>query len=164
MATKAQRQHGYRIMKMLLAHEPQIHYPWHDIRTDADAHTWQLSEQGLTLLLERGGGIQFDCSQSTSQIWRYMGLHLPYQGPGYTGSMLATMRHYTNPKIAQIGAACVYGPGTGHHVSLVYKPDPKGGNPLMFSHGREAGPVLIRLEDQKRQQPAPATFLSIAHL
>ena len=164
MATQAQRQHGLHYMKFLLAHEKQVHYPWNDVRTHADDFTFHLTEQAVVRLLEHGGSIQFDCSQSTYQIWRAMGLHIPYKGPGYTGSMLATMRHYENPKVAQIGAACVYGPGTGHHVSLVYEPDPKHGDPLMFSHGREAGPVLVRWSEQRKQQPAGTTFLSIAHL
>jgi hypothetical protein len=39
-----------------------------------------------------------------------------------------------------------------------------GSNPLLFSHGQEAGPLAIRLSVEQQYQPAPATFLSIIDL
>jgi hypothetical protein len=147
-------------MEYLLTKEPRIHYAQR-----RPMRTIHFSEQQLVSLLNHGGAITMDCSEAVTCLCKWAGLHDPngfhYNGSGYTGTLLANLRHYSDPSAAQVGALVVYGPGGGHHVSMVMEP---GHDPLLWSHGREAGPNTIRLSTQRRQQPAPATFLSIARL
>lgn len=163
MATKAQRLHLRELMRYLLSKEPHIHYA--QVRPMQTVH-W--TEQQMEKLLDRGGYITMDCSEAVTCLCKWAGLKDPngmhYNGYGFTGTLLSHLPHYRDPRVAQTGALVVYGPASGHHVSMVLTPDPKNGNPLLWSHGREGGPNTIRLNDQKAQQPAPATFLSIAHL
>jgi len=144
----------------LLQKEPQVHYAQR--RPMRNVH---LTEVEMRAKLDSGGSLTMDCSEAVTCLCKWAGLDDPngnhYNGDGYTGTLLAHLPHYTNPRIAQVGALVVYGPETGHHVSMVLEP---GEDPLLWSHGREAGPVTVRLSAQKRQQPAPATFLSIARL
>jgi len=166
MATTAQRAHMLNLMKLLLAHEPQIHYPLHDVRTSVDLATFKLSEQQLTTLLStHKGDIQADCSEMTTEICRWAGLRDPnglnYARAGFTGTMLASLPHYSDQSKAAIGALVVFGPGTGQHVAMVMEP---GTDPLLFSHGSEAGPRAIRLSDERTGHSPPVTFLSIMHL
>jgi cell wall-associated NlpC family hydrolase len=58
---------------------------------------------------------------------------------------------------AQPGDLVVWGLPPGHHVALVLEPGP---DPLLCSHGQEAGPVAIRFSVESEYQPAPATWLS----
>jgi hypothetical protein len=168
VTTKAQRMHMHDLMAFLLEHEPQVHYPTHDVRGAADAYTWKLSESQMRDNLRRTTGrIQFDCSQAATQVCRWAGLDDPnglgYAYAGYTGTMLHHLKHYTDPHGAGIGALFVYGPGTGDHVSVLYG-DPYTANPLLWSHGFDGGPVLIRLADQRRQHRPPVTILNISRL
>jgi hypothetical protein len=153
------------IMQLLVSHEPQVHYPLHDVRTAADRATFRLSEDQLRSRLKRGGTIQFDCSQAVTQLCKWGELADPnglgYSHAGYTGTLLATLRHYSDPSAAGIGAIVVYGPSTGEHASMVYEP---GRDPLLWSHGFDGGPVLIRLSQQRRTHRAPVTFLAIRRL
>ena len=153
------------LMLYLVKHERQIHYPLHDVRGAADAATWRLSLKQLYAKLAGGGSIQFDCSQSSTQLFKWLNLKDPngldYRYPGYTGTMLEHLRHYSNPEDAYVGALCVFGPGTGHHVSVVYE---HGADPLLWSHGREGGPELVRLSNQRTYQPTPVTFLNVSRL
>jgi hypothetical protein len=147
-------------MYYLLGREPAIHYA--QIRPMRTIH---YSERQVTNLLDHGGRITMDCSEAVTCLCKWAGLHDPngfhFNSYGFTGSLLANLRHYYDPDAALVGALVVYGPGTGHHVSMVLEP---GHDPLLWSHGREAGPVRVRLSDQRQQQPAPVTFLSIARL
>jgi hypothetical protein len=153
------------LMTLLLEHEPQVNYPLHDIRGPKDAATFRLTEAGLRSKLKLGGHIMFDCSQAVTQICKWAGLDDPnglkYAWPGYTGTLLAHLRHYNDPKGAAIGAIVVYGPATGEHASMVYEPGP---DPLLWSHGFDGGPVLIRFSRQRAMHRAPATFLNISRL
>lgn len=165
MTTKLERVHLKDLMDLLLHHEPQVRYPRGDVRGALDLATWRLSEQQMRKRLADGGELMFDCSQSTSQLCRWAGLDDPnglkYRYAGYTGTMLEHLPHYTDPKAAGVGALVVYGPGTGDHVSMVYEP---GRDPLLWSHGFDGGPQLIRLSKQRAFHRAPVTFLSIARL
>lgn len=160
MATPAQRQHLGALMRYLLTKEPLIHYAQR-----RPMGTIHYSESQVVRLLDHGGGITMDCSEAVTCLCKWAGLRDPngfgYNGYGFTGTLLANLRHYTNPELAMVGALVVYGPGTGHHVSMVLTP---GADPLLWSHGREAGPHKIRLSAQRLQQPGPVTFLSIARL
>lgn len=165
MASRAQRAHLHDLMRVLLAHEPQVNYPTHDVRGPKDAATFALAEHQMRTELALGHHIQFDCSQAVTQLCKWAGLHDPngleYRYAGYTGTLLHTLPHYSNPSGAMCGAIVVYGPGTGEHASMVYEP---GEDPLLWSHGFDGGPVLIRLSKQRAFHRAPVTFLSIAAL
>lgn len=169
MTTHGEREHMRDLMKFLLDHEPQVRYPRGDIRGARDAETFALSEAEMRAKLKAGGEIMFDCSQSTAQILRWAGcdaiwLRAKYTNGVpvvYTGTMLGHLTHYTNPRAAGIGALVVYGPATGDHVSMVYEP---GADPLLWSHGFDGGPQLVRLSVQRSYHRAPVTFCSIAKL
>lgn len=164
MATKAQRAHLHALMQLLEAHGSQVLYPAGDVRTAADLSTFKLTEQELEQLLLAGRTIQGDCSEVATELCRWAGLADPnglgYRYPGYTGTMLSHLPHYSEPHAAQIGALCVFGPGTGEHVCTVYTP---GDDPLLFSHGAP-GVRLLPLSTERQYHRSPVTFLSIAHL
>jgi hypothetical protein len=52
----------------------------------------------------------------------------------------------------------IFGRGTGHHVGMVLAP---GADPLLFSHGQEKGPLLIRESVEARFQPSGGTFIRL---
>lgn len=123
------------------------------------------SEEQMDELVTTGRGVTMDCSEAVTCLCKWAGLHDPngngYNGQGYTGTLLAHLPHYSDPAAAMVGALVVFGPGTGEHVVMVMEP---GADPLLFSHGSEAGPVPIRLSAERRGHHPPVTFLSIAHL
>lgn len=162
MATKAQREHIAGLIDTLKSHAAQLDYPPHDVRGPLDTLSFHLTEQQAVHVLENGGRLQFDCSELDAWLLKCVGLW-PYSYPGFTGTFLALLPHYTDPRAANIGAMVVFGPGTGEHMATVRTPDPKGGNPLLASHGRP-GFDLIRLRDEARFHSPPVTFLSIAAL
>lgn len=104
----------------------------------------------------------FDCSELYSWVLKCAGLW-PLNYPGFTGTDLTLLPHYTDARAAGIGAGAVFGPGTGEHVSWVKHPDHEHGNPIMCSHGRP-GLDYVHLQDEARAHAAPITMLSIAHL
>jgi hypothetical protein len=165
VTTHAQRLHLHELMALLLEHEPLINYPLHDVRGALDAASFMLSEQEMRHRLVTGKHLMCDCSQAVTMLCKWARLKDPnglrYRYAGYTGTLLETLPHYTNPKAAKVGALVVYGPGTGEHVSMVYEP---GEDPLLWSHGFDGGPVLIRLSAQRKVHHAPVTFCSIAGL
>lgn len=161
----------HELMTFLLNHEPQVNYPVRDIRGAKDAATWRLTEPQLRARIKAGGHIMFDCSQAVTQICKWIPLDDP-NGLGYstysngipkayTGSLLAHLRHYTDPGGAAVGAIVVFGPGTGEHSSMVYEPGP---DPLLWSHGFDGGPELIRLSAQRARHRSPVTFCNISRL
>lgn len=164
MATTAQRQHVAHTIDWLLAHAAQLLYPPLDHRTGQDAYDWTLSEgQAEKLLAHPAGRLMFDCSELGAWVLRCAGLW-PWSDPGYTGSTLDRLpSHYTDPKIALVGAVVIFGPGTGDHECLVYKPDPVNGNPLVAGHGRP-GFDIGRLSAVAAGHRPPVRFCSIAHL
>jgi hypothetical protein len=160
MATDGQRGHLKALMRWLVANEPRVHYA--QVRP---MRTIPLPEQVAARRLAKGGSLTMDCSEAVTCLCKWAGLQDPngrrYDGSGYTGTLLAHLPHYTDPRRALIGALVVYGPGDGDHVSMVLKP---GADPLLWSHGVEAGPLTIRLSAQRRMHRPPVTFLSIAAL
>jgi hypothetical protein len=132
-----------------------------------DAATFRLSEQTMEHILRAGGRLMADCSEMATELLRWVGCGDPnglgYRYAGYTGTMLAHLPHYSDPRQAFTGALAVFGPGTGRHVAIVYEPDPAHGDPLMASHG-EPGFDLVRLSVIASSEPAPVTMLSIAAL
>ena len=160
MATTAQRTHLASLMRFLLANEPLIHY-----RQRRPMTTRGLYEQQLADLFADGGSIYSDCSETVTLLCRMAGLQDPngtgYDGTGYTGTLLANLPHYTDPRAANVGALVVFGPGTGDHVGMVMTP---GADPWVFDHGSEDGPRRRRLSTVARSHRPPVTFLSIADL
>lgn len=163
MATPIQRQHLKGLMELTIQHEPQIHYA--EIRPMRSIH---YSEQQITNLLAHGGQFTMDCSEGITCLCKWAGLQDPnglhFNGEGYTGTLLAHLHHYTDAKKANIGAIVIFGPGTGEHAAMVMTPDHKHGNPILWSHGQERGPLSISLQEEASYHSSPVTFLSIAHL
>jgi hypothetical protein len=164
MSTSAQRSHLHALIGLLHAHRSQLDYPPHDVRGPLDAATFRMSEQTMEHVLTSGGRLTADCSEMVTELLRWVGCADPnglgYRYAGYTGTLLAHLPHYTDPRKAGIGALCVFGPGTGEHVSMVYEP---GADPLLASHGRP-GYDLVHLSDERTWHRPPVTFLSIAAL
>ena len=167
MATAAQRAHLAATIELLHKHAGQLDYPPHDVRGPLDARTFTLTEQQAEHILTAGGRLMADCSEMVTELLRWAGCADPnglgYRYAGYTGTMLTHLPHYSNPKSADVGALVVIGPGTGDHVSMVYRPDHARGNPLLASHGREGFDLWPLAEERTWHRP-PVTFLSIAHL
>lgn len=160
MASTAQRRHLKDLMAYLLKREPLIHYA--QIRPMRTVH---LTERQLRARLNGGGSITMDCSESVTLLCKLAGLHDPnglgYDGQGFTGTMLAHLRHYSDPEKALVGALCVFGPAPGDHVAMVME---RGEDPWLWSHGAEGGPRRVRYSVEKRVHRSPATFLSVAKL
>jgi hypothetical protein len=110
----------------------------------------------------------FDCSGCVTCIYKWAGLKDPnglgYKHGGYTGTMLAHLPHYANPKRARVGALVVFGPATGEHVAMVDTADKVNGDPLLFSHGARGLTGPIRLHREKRFHDPPVTFLDVSGL
>ncbi len=153
MATTKQRQKLHAPAVQLIEHGAQIHYA--QIRPMRSVH-----------LAAPHYPMTMDCSEAVTCLckWAWLkdpnGLH--YNGSGYTGTMLDHLPHYHDPANAMVGALVIFGPGTGEHVAMVLEPDHR--NPLLFSHGSEAGPIAVRLHDEAQAHHPPVTFLSIAAL
>lgn len=119
-------------MRWALTHEPGIHYA-------------QIRPFDPRAFLNRALPIKTDCSGSTTMIYRAAGRPDPngnaYDGTGYTGTLRAHTPKRRSLKACQAGDFIVYGSGTGEHVVVVIEP---GKDPLVFSHGQEAGPITTR--------------------
>jgi hypothetical protein len=155
-------------MEVLIHHKAQLDYPLHDVRGAKDADTFKLTWEQAQHRLSSGGRLMFDCSGCVTCIYRWAGLSDPnglsYKHEGYTGTMLAHLPHYTNPRHAEIGALVVFGPATGEHVAMVLEPSPAKGDPELFSHGARGltGPILLHAE-AKYHDP-PVTLLNVSGL
>ena len=162
MATEAQRHHVVAVLDYMHAHAGHLDYPPGDQRTWRDNTSWHLNETQLHHVLDSGGRWQGDCSEFGSYVLKLVGCW-PFGQPGYTGSHLDLLPHYTNGKHALPGALVVFGPGTGHHEAVVHTADATHGNPLCSSHGAP-GLQLLTVSEIAAGQPAGVRYLSIAHL
>lgn len=157
-------------MDQFRAHAAQCLYPPHDQRTQQETSDWHLTEAQMHTLLLQGHTVEFDCSDSSSWIYKACGLWPASRGQGYTGTWLDLgLTRYTEGKYALQAAPCIFGidtEPTGHHMGLVHTPDPKG-NPLISEHG-SAGWAFTRLHDIVARQTGEGypgyTFLSITRL
>jgi hypothetical protein len=123
-------------MEQFQAHAAQMLYPPEDQRNGVEAWDWTLTESYVHTLLLQGHTLTFDCSDSSSWIFKACGLWPVSRGPGYTGTWIALgLPEYQDGKNALRAAPVIFGPGTGHHMGLVHTPDPKNGNPLISEHG-----------------------------
>lgn len=160
MATDAERRQLKAEMDFLLEHEELVHYA--EIRPMRTVHR---SWDAVKAKLRDGLGITMDCSEAVTCLCDWAGLRDPnglnYNGHGYTGTLLHNLPHYHDPLHARVGALVVFGPNGGDHVCMVYS---RGVDPLLWSHGYEGGPILVRLSAERRIHRPPVTFLSIADL
>lgn len=115
-----------------ISNEPSIHY-----------------QQSRPIPLKAGAAkklpLYLDCSSSTTIAWYQAGAPDPngrnYDGSGYTGTMLAHLKHIPKEQ-AKRGDLVVYGASPGRHV-CAFLEDWKGPSTLLFSHGQEKGPFAI---------------------
>lgn len=167
--THADRQRLHSIMETLIRHKAQLDYPLHDVRGAKDAATFHLTWAEAQAKLTAGDHLMFDCSGCVTCIDKWAGglkdpNGLAYQHEGYTGTMLRHLPHYTDPKLARVGALVVFGPATGEHVAMVLAPDSQRGDPELFSHGARglSGPILLSAE--RRFHDPPVTLLNVSSL
>lgn len=133
-----------------IENERQIHYTQSFRRDD-----WLASKpKKLPLPLST------DCSGFATLCYYLAGAPDPnglgYKSVGYTGTMLKRGVR-TSSRHAQPGDLVVFGPGSGHHVCVVLQ---AGADPLLCSHGQEAGPFPIFYSEEQAHQPLPATWLT----
>lgn len=155
-------------MDYLVAHEPKIHYPRNDVRTEAVHGVTTLAQ--LKALVARPQGLTIDCSQSCTLLPHIAGLHDPsnvaYHYDGNTQLMFdnPVMQHYVRAQSAQVGALVFFGiPGRleTQHVCMVRHP---GEDPVLFSHGQEKGPLYLPFSVEAKAHVGTPVFLSIVHL
>lgn len=158
-----QRERLAQAMDYLYAHAGKVHYPSHDVRTEQIHGIASMAE--LRDAVQGPHGLTMDCSQSVELLCHVAGISDPdgydYRKDGYTGTLLATLPHYHTPGGANVGAIVIFGPGTGEHAAMVRHP---GHDPILFSHGQEAGPFYLPLSQERVFHSPPVTFLSIADL
>lgn len=158
----AQRKALRDTMKLLVDNEPLVNYPLHDVRGPLDAATWALTGAQMRARLKQGKHLMMDCSQGIACVYKWSGLQNPsgdIAWPGTTGTLLQHLRHFTNPAQAGVGGLVIYGPSTGEHGAIVYQ---AGKDPLLWSHGFDGGPQLIRLSVQRTFHHTPVTFLNVS--
>jgi hypothetical protein len=158
----AQRKALRDTMKLLVDNEPLVNYPLHDVRGPLDAATWALTGAQMRARLKQGKHLMMDCSQGIACVYKWSGLQNPsgdIAWPGTTGTLLQHLPHFTNPAQAGVGGLVIYGPSTGEHGAIVYQ---AGKDPLLWSHGFDGGPQLIRLSVQRTFHHTPVTFLNVS--
>ncbi len=100
-----------------------------------------------------------DCSGFVTLCYAWSGAPDPngvaYNGSGFTGTLLGHLPHISAGE-ALPGDLVVLGPGTGDHVVVIVE---AGSDPLVVSHGQEAGPLRLRLSTETAAHAAPVTFL-----
>lgn len=99
-----------------------------------------------------------DCSEFATCAYKAAGAPDPnglgFNGLGYTGTMLGHCIHIPQAALKP-GDLVVYGPFPGHHVSIVVE---AGFDPLLVSHGREAGPEFTHLSNQRLSQESAGHY------
>lgn len=161
MATERQREELAVLMDWLHEHRDQLAYPAGDIRTESVAAI--NSAGALMARVNRKGGAAWDCSQTVIALLLAVGCKVKHPD-GYTGTLLADLPNYSDARACYIGALAVYGPGTGHHVTMTRHRDTHHGNPVQFSQGSSSDPRYINLLTEAAYQPHGIRLLSIAKL
>lgn len=169
MATGDQRQHMKGVMNWFTTNRNLIGY-----KEQRPMQTISLFEQSIYDNFKRGWKMMLDCSEMATLICRLAGLHDPngsgYSGYGDTLTLYRHLPHYTDPERAGIGALVVFGapfnPLSNQHVALVYNTSIAEGDPLLFSHGSSAGPILLKLSEYEAAEPSQGkgVFLDISQL
>jgi hypothetical protein len=107
--------------------------------------------------------MSLDCSGSTITLARWAGLPDPsgsgFNGSGNTDTILAHARSINRSEL-QVGDMVLWAYGSnGQHIAVVIE---TGDDPLLESHGMEAGPLAIRLSAEDRyHSSATLHYLSI---
>jgi hypothetical protein len=101
-----------------------------------------------------------DCSEFVTTVYHWAGAPDPngfgFNGYGFTGSMLD---HVVTIPLFQVkrGDVVIWGYPPGHHTAVFVEDG--GTDPLIVSHGSEAGPLLLRLSQENLAQGGrPMTF------
>jgi hypothetical protein len=145
------------LMHFLFAENRRVHYPPNDVRTMTIHHISTRAQLDNQL----AQNLSIDCSQAMTLIAHVAGAKDPnghgYAEDGFTGTLLHGCQAITRAQ-ARPGDMRIFGRGTGHHVCMVIAP---GGDPLLFSHGQEAGPLQIRESVESKFQPSGGTFLRL---
>lgn len=101
-----------------------------------------------------------DCSGFATLCYFLAGCPDPngagYDGSGYTGTLLSNGKHVTKTQ-ARPGDLVFFGPGTADHVCVLIE---TGADPLLVSHGQDAGPLEIRLSAEKAAHRSPVRYRS----
>jgi hypothetical protein len=91
------------------------------------------------------GGLQVDCSGSTELFAKWAGAPDPsglgYSGFGFSGTMASHLRMIPQ-SLLRLGDIVIFGVPDTHHVAVVIE---LGDDPVLQSHGEEAGPIRISL-------------------
>ena len=105
-----------------------------------------------------------DCSGFVTLCYQWAGGPNPnggtYNGSGSTGMMLEACARIPS-HTAQPGDLVVFGDPPGTHVVLIVELGP---DPVVVSHGSEAGPLKLPLSKEETAHPGePLTYLSVVH-
>jgi hypothetical protein len=127
-------------------HTDSIHYPNGDIRPDAPVEEYERwKRHDLS-----GRGMIIDCSESIQAACFAAGLPSQcgdsfHTGLQFTGTLLSTLKQI-RMQAATVGDLIVIGGGSGHHVVAILRPDNE--EPLIWSQGCEAGPLILPLSEE----------------
>ncbi|MFP2907861.1 peptidoglycan-binding domain-containing protein [Pyxidicoccus sp. 3LFB2] len=92
-----------------------------------------------------------DCSGFVTLCYKWAGAEDPnglgFNGQGYTGTLLGHLDAVTQSQVKQGDLVLWSLNGAGKHVALVLEP---GTDPLLVSHGEEAGPYTVRFSTSNR--------------
>lgn len=144
------KRRGYKMTVERVASKRVLMKQWMDwaLKNEPSFHYLQRRPMHLAQLKNRELPAYADCSETTTACAYAAGVSDPngrdYDGTGWTGTIRATLRRIRDLRKLRTGDPIVYGIGDETHVAMVYKPSRLRGNPLMWSHGQEAGPILIR--------------------
>jgi hypothetical protein len=148
------------LAQYMTAHAPLVHYE--------QRRPMELPALGINTVRGRfksGDTVAADCSEMVTALYKWAGCKDPngdnYDGAGNSGSMFAHLTgRYTNPNDAHPGALGVYGNQGDEHVIMVLEHDAR--NPMVFSHGSEIGPLILRLSSESAAHEGQAfTFLAV---
>jgi hypothetical protein len=144
------------LMNLLMHYATRVHYPPGDVRRQS-IHSFTTRAQ-IAAAINSKSGLIIDCSQYSALIARVCGGKVSWSYDPYTGTFLEQWRRITKTQ-ARPGDVRVYGPGTGHHMAVVFEP---GSDPLMSSQGKESpDPHLIRDSIEQRYQPSGGAWLRL---
>jgi hypothetical protein len=160
--TALQRRRAKALMKLLNLYAWSVLYA--QIRP---MQTASLTLKALRKLLKLGHTITMDCSEAVYLILRLAGFNVRkagyIAGTGYTGTLLAFLRHFTDWNQVHVGTIIVIGYGTGDHAVMVYKPN--GDNPLVYTHGSHARSAIWSFQEEMTYHPGqPYTLLAVDNL
>jgi len=106
--------------------------------------------------------ITTDCSGFVSCLAFCAGVPDPngqdYNGQGFTGTLMQHLEHITKGEVLA-GDFLTYGPYPGEHVCMALESVANHPDPMLVSHGQEAGPLKIRASVEAKAHNSPVTYL-----